>query len=72
MVYHTNFMLWVYTGDIFLQICGSIYVEKIRMSLWIDFLTTKYALWIDTRSSIDQRFHGNSRIREKNTRQQQH
>ena len=28
---------------------------------WKEFLTTKFALWIDTRSSIDNTFHGSSR-----------
>ena len=28
---------------------------------WKDFLTTKFALWIDTRSSIDNTLHGSGR-----------
>ena len=32
---------------------------------WEDFLTTKFALWIDTRSSIDNTLHGSSRAVEK-------
>ena len=32
---------------------------------WEDFLTTKFALWIDTRSSIDNTFHGSDRAVEK-------
>ena len=30
-----------------------------------DFLSTKFALWIDTRSSIDNSLHGNGRVVEK-------
>ena len=30
-----------------------------------DFLTTKFPLWIDTRSSIDNTFHGSDRTVEK-------
>ena len=32
---------------------------------WEDFLTTKFALWIDTRSSIDNTLHGSGRAVEK-------
>ena len=32
---------------------------------WEDFLTTKFALWIDTRSSIDSTLHGSGRSVEK-------
>ena len=32
---------------------------------WEDFLTTKFALWIDTRSSIDNTTHGSGRAVEK-------
>ena len=32
---------------------------------WEGFLTTKFALWIDTRSSIDNTLHGSSRAVEK-------
>ena len=32
---------------------------------WEDFLMTKFALWIDRRSSIDNTFHGSSRAVEK-------
>ena len=32
---------------------------------WEDFLTTKFALWIDTRSSIDKTLHGSGRAMEK-------
>ena len=32
---------------------------------WEDFLTTKFALWIDTRSCIDDKFHGSGRTVEK-------
>ena len=30
----------------------------LQEKLWEDFLTTKFALWIDTRSSIDNTLHG--------------
>ena len=33
--------------------------------MWEDFLTTKFALWIDTRSSIDNTLHGSGRAVEK-------
>ena len=33
--------------------------------IWEDFLTTKFALWIDTRSSIDNILHGSGRVVEK-------
>ena len=32
---------------------------------WEEFLTTKFALWIDTRSSIDNTLHGSSRAVDK-------
>ena len=32
---------------------------------WEDFLTTKFALWIDARSSIDNTLHGSGRAVEK-------
>ena len=32
---------------------------------WKEFLTTKFALWIDTRSSIDNTLHGNDRAVDK-------
>ena len=28
---------------------------------WTDFLTTKYALWLDLRTSVDDRLHGSGR-----------
>ena len=37
----------------------------LQEKLWEDFLTTKFALWIDTRSSIDNTLHGSSRAVEK-------
>ena len=33
--------------------------------MWEDFLTTKFALWIDIRSSIDNTLHGSGRAVEK-------
>ena len=32
---------------------------------WEEFLTTKFAIWIDTRSSIDNTLRGNGRAVEK-------
>ena len=32
---------------------------------WEDFLTTKFGLWIDTRSSTDNTLHGSGRAVEK-------
>ena len=32
---------------------------------WEEFLTSKFGLWIDTRSSIDNTLHGSGRIVEK-------
>ena len=32
---------------------------------WEEFLTTKFWLWIDTRLSTDNTFHGSSRAKEK-------
>ena len=32
---------------------------------WEDFLTTKFALWIDIRSSTDSTLHGSGRVVEK-------
>ena len=34
---------------------------------WEDFLTTKFALWIDTSSSIDNKLHGSGRAVEKSS-----
>ena len=33
--------------------------------LWEEFLTTKFGLWIDTRSSTDNTLHGSGRAVEK-------
>ena len=37
----------------------------LQEKLWEDFLTTKFAIWIDTRSSIDNMLHGSGTAVEK-------
>ena len=43
-----------------------IFYKKNSDGTWEEFLTTKFALWIDTRSRIDNTLHGSGRAVEKN------
>ena len=46
--------------DIYPELKKYFYEENSEVT-WKEFLTTKFALWIDTRSSIDKTLHGSGR-----------
>ena len=50
--------------EIYPELEKSFYEESSDVT-WEDFLTTKFALWIDTRLSIDNKLHGSGRAVEK-------
>ena len=50
--------------DIYPELKKYFYKEHSDVT-WKEFLTTKFALWIDTRSSIDNTLHGNDRAVDK-------
>ena len=50
--------------DIYPELKKYFYEEHSDVT-WKEFLTTKFALWIDTRSSIDNTLHGNNRAVDK-------
>ena len=61
---HQPFAAGLQTRGIYPQLKKSFYKKNPDVT-WEDFLTTKFALWTDTRSSIDNRLHGSSRSVEK-------
>ena len=50
--------------DIYAELKKYFYKEHLDVT-WEEFLTSKLALWIDTRSSIDNRLYGSGRRVEK-------
>ena len=52
------------TGDIYPEIKKYFHKEN-SDATWEEFLTTKFALWIDTRSSIDNTLHDSGKAVEK-------
>ena len=57
---HQLFMAGLQVRDIYPEL--KIFSCKEHSNVtWEEFLTTKFALWIDTRSSIDNTLHGSSR-----------
>ena len=57
---HQLFADGLQTREIYPELSKCFYKENSNVK-WEDFLMTKFALWIDTRSSIDNTFHGSSR-----------
>ena len=50
--------------DIYSELKKCFYKENSNVT-WEEFVTTKFGLWIDTRSSTDNTFHGSGRTVEK-------
>ena len=61
---HQLFPAGLQAREIYPELKKNFYKENSDVT-WEDFLTTKFALWIDTRSSIDNTIHGSGRAVEK-------
>ena len=61
---HHLFAAALQAREIYPELKKYFYLENSDVT-WEDFLTTKFALWIDTRSSIDNTLHGGGRAVEK-------
>ena len=61
---HQLFAAGLLARDIYLKLKKYFYREHSNVT-WEEFLTTKFGLWIDTRSSIDNTLHGSGRTVEK-------
>ena len=61
---HQLFEAGLQGRDIYPEFKNYFYKENSHIT-WEDFLTTKFGLWIDTRSSIDNTLHGSGRAVEK-------
>ena len=61
---HQLFPAGLQAREIYPELKKNFYKENSDVT-WEDFLTTKFALWIDTRSSIDNTIHGSGRALEK-------
>ena len=61
---HQLFAARLQTREIYLEQSKYFYKENSDLT-WEDFLTTKFALWIDTRLTIDNAFDGSGRAVEK-------
>ena len=59
-----NFLQLAYGRDIYPELKKYFYKEHSNVT-WEEFLTTKFGLWIDTRLSTDNTFHGSGRAVEK-------
>ena len=57
---HQLFAAVLKTRDIYEELWKHFYKENSEVT-WEDFLTTKFGLWIGTRSSTDITLHGGSR-----------
>ena len=57
---HQLFAAGLQARDIYPELKKLFYKEHSNVT-WEEFLTTKFALWIDTRSSIDNTLHGSGR-----------
>ena len=62
---HQLFGAGLQAREIYLELRKYFYKEN--SVTWKDFLTTKFALWIDKRSSIDKAFHDSGRAVEKSS-----
>ena len=54
----------LHARDIYPELKKFFYKEHSNVT-WEEFLTTKFGLWIDTRSSTDNTLHGSGRAKEK-------
>ena len=61
---HQLFAAGIQARDIYRELKKYFYKENSNVT-WKDFLTTKFGLWIDTRSSTNITLHGSSRAVEK-------
>ena len=61
---HQLFSAGLQAREIYPELKKYFYKESFDVT-WKDFLTTKFALWIDARSSIDNTLHGSGRAVEK-------
>ena len=61
---HQLFATGLQAREIYPELKKHFYKENSDVT-WEDFLRTKFALWIDTRSSIDNTLHGSGRAVEK-------
>ena len=61
---HQLFAAVLQAREIYLELKKYCYKENSDVT-WEVFLATKFAFWIDTRSSIDNTFHGSGRAVEK-------
>ena len=61
---HQLFAASLQARDIYPELKRYFYKEHYNMT-WEEFLTTKFGLWIDTRSSTDNTLHGSGRAVEK-------
>ena len=61
---HQLFAAGLQAREIYPELKKYFYKENSDVT-WEDFLTTKFALWIDTRSSIDNTLHGSGRAVDK-------
>ena len=57
---HRLFTAGLQARDIYLEINKYFYKENSNIT-WEEFLTTKFGLWIDTRSSTNNTLHGSGR-----------
>ena len=58
------FAAGLWARDIYSELKKYFYREHSNVT-WEEFLTTKFGLWIDTRSSTDNALHGSGRVVEK-------
>ena len=61
---HQLFAAGLQARDIYPELKKYFYKENSSVT-WEEFLTTKFGLWIDTRSSIDNTLHASGRTVEK-------
>ena len=61
---HQLFAAGLQARDIYIELKKYFYKENTNVT-WEEFLTTKFASWIDTRSSTNNTLHGSSRAVEK-------
>ena len=61
---HQLFAAGLQARDVYPEIKKYFYRKHSNVT-WEEFLTTKFGLWVDTRSSIDNTLHGNGRTVEK-------
>ena len=61
---HQLFASGLQARDIYPELKNYFYKENSNVT-WEEFLTTKFGLWINTRSSIDNTLHGSGRTIEK-------